>query len=83
VAPASWFMQRHVNQGREVLNFSEWQRPQNEAYESAETILQGEMPLRTYTVLHGAARLSPGEKLALANGLTASAGLTLGGQDHD
>jgi hypothetical protein len=53
----------------------EWQRPQEEANESAETILEGEMPLRGYTLLHAAACLSPAESQALARGLTASVGL--------
>jgi hypothetical protein len=76
VAPVSWFVQRHVDDGRRVLNFSEWQRPQEEASESAETILEGEMPLRGYSLLHASARLSPAESQALAQGLTASIGLT-------
>jgi hypothetical protein len=76
VAPVSWFLQRHVDEGRKVLNFSEWQRPQEEASESAETILEGEMPLTGYALLHAAARLSPAESQALARGLTASVGAT-------
>ncbi len=28
VAPVSWLTQRDVDDGRSVLNFSEWQRPQ-------------------------------------------------------
>jgi hypothetical protein len=83
VAPASWFMQRHVDEGRAVLNFSEWQRHQREAYESAEIILEGKMPLGGYTLMHSPARLSPGEKRALSRGLSASVGFTAGIQDDD
>jgi hypothetical protein len=83
VAPASWFVQQHVDNGRKVLNFSEWQRPQQEAHESADTIVEGEMPLRGYALLHPSARLSPPESRALARGLTASVGLTLGTEDDD
>jgi hypothetical protein len=83
VAPVSWFVQRHVDEGRKVLNFSEWQRPQEEAHESAETIVEGEMPLRSYALLHAAARLSPAESQALARGLTASIGATAGTEDDD
>ena len=43
VAPVSWLMQGHIDEGREVLNFSEWQRTYKEARESAETIDEGEM----------------------------------------
>ena len=74
VAPLSWVVQHHVSDGRKVLNFSEWQRPQEEATESAETVLEGEMPLGSYTLLHTSARLSPAERRALAQGLTASLG---------
>lgn len=83
VAPASWFVQRHVDQGREVLNFSEWQRPQAEAHESAESLLEGEMPMASYSLLHTSARLSPSETRALAQGLTASLGGVLQVGDDD
>ena len=74
VAPLSWLLQRHVDEGREVLNFSEWQRTYKEAGESAETIDEGEMPLQTYVLLHPEARLSLAERKALAQGLTATLG---------
>jgi hypothetical protein len=83
VAPASWFAQRHVDEGRRVLNFSEWQRPQEEASESTEAILEGEMPLRSYTLLHAAARLSAAERQSLAQGLTVSIGLTARAEHDD
>ena len=31
IAPASWLVQHDVDEGRAVLNLSEWQRPQEEA----------------------------------------------------
>jgi uncharacterized membrane protein len=68
--------------GRKVLDFSEWQRPQEEASDSAETILEGEMPLTGYALLHAAARLSPAESQALARGLTASVGPTARTDNH-
>lgn len=74
VAPASWFVQRHVEDGRRVLNFSEWQRPQEEAHESTETLLEGEMPLGSYVLFHPSAQLSPSETRTLAQGLMASVG---------
>jgi hypothetical protein len=74
VAPVSWRVQRHVEEGRTVLNFSEWDRPQEEAGESAETVQEGEMPPGDYLLLHPEARLSPAEREALIRGLTASLG---------
>ena len=70
VAPASWLIQRDVDEGREILNVSEWDRPQEEAGEAAEVTLEGEMPPWQYTLLHSEARLSDGEKQELADGLT-------------
>ena len=44
VAPVSWLIQHDVSEGRAVLNFSEWQRPQEEAKEADEEVLEGEIP---------------------------------------
>jgi mono/diheme cytochrome c family protein len=41
VAPVSWLIQYDVDEGRAVLNFSEWHRPQEEASESTETVQKG------------------------------------------
>lgn len=79
VAPVSWLVQRDVEEGRRVLNFSEWHRTYDEAGESAEVILAGEMPLRNYLFMHPSARLSPEERRALAQGLTATLGTSAGG----
>lgn len=79
IAPFSWIVQDHVDEGREALNFSEWDRPQAEAEEAAEEILEGEMPLWDYALMHPSARLSPAETRALADGLAA----TLGGEAEE
>jgi hypothetical protein len=44
IAPASWAVQTHVQQARDKVNYSEWDRPQKEADESAESVIDGEMP---------------------------------------
>lgn len=74
VAPISWLVQRDVDVGRRVVNFSEWDRPYEEAGESAKTVLEGEMPPAIYLLLHPSARLSAEEKRALAEGLTSTIG---------
>jgi hypothetical protein len=74
VAPVSWLIQRDVSQGRAVLNFSEWQRPQEEATEAAEEVLEGEMPLRIYRLMHAHARLSAADRERLARGLERTLG---------
>jgi heme-binding protein len=73
IAPASWLIQKHVEQGREQLNFSEWNRPQ-EAAEAVETIQEAEMPPRSYVPFHPKAWLSSTEYRALAKGLAATLG---------
>lgn len=76
VAPVSWLVQRHVEEGRAVLNFSRWDVSQRKAREAAEQVQEGEMPPTYYTLLHGTARLSAAERDELIRGLQA----TLGGR---
>lgn len=79
IAPMSWGVQLHVEQGRGKVNYSEWDRPQDEADESAETVIDGEMPPSYYTLLtHRQARLTDAETRALIDGLEA----TFGSSDH-
>jgi len=80
VAPVSWLVQRHVDEGRDELNFSEWHLPQ-EADEAAETVRDGSMPTRDYLLTHPEARLSDEDLRSLEAGLIATFGD--GGEDHD
>lgn len=75
IAPVSWLVQHDVDEGRETMNFSRWDLAYEDATESAEAVLQGEMPMAVYVPLHPSARLSPEEKRALADGLSATIGL--------
>jgi len=74
VAPMSWLVQNHVDEGRNVLNFSDWPRASQEAGDAAETVLEREMPPRSYLLMHPEAVLSAQERQALADGLTATLG---------
>jgi hypothetical protein len=65
VAPMSWLVRRDVENGRDKLNFSTWDRDEGEAHDAAETVEDGSMPPRQYTLLHGDARLSAAEKAEL------------------
>jgi mono/diheme cytochrome c family protein len=73
VAPISWLVQRDVDEGREELNYSEWNRPQ-EGEESVETVRDSSMPPRSYLLTHPDARLIDAELAALVNGLAATFG---------
>lgn len=74
VAPLSWLVQSHVEDGRKSLNFSEWQRTYKDADEASEAVTEGYMPLDSYVVAHPRARLSPDEKERLAQGLEKTVG---------
>lgn len=74
VAPASWLVQRDVSEGRAALNFSEWPRPQQEANEAAEEVLEGEMPPMAYSLVHAHARLGAADRDRLAQGLARTLG---------
>jgi hypothetical protein len=74
IAPLSWLVRNHVEEGREELNFSEWNRSFDGASEAAEAVSEGEMPLTSYVLVHPSARLSPDETQALVRGLTATVG---------
>ena len=74
IAPVSWLVQQDVDEGRAVFNVSEWNRPQEEAAESAESVRSGEMPLGPYVWLHPTARLNTTETSALIAGLATTFG---------
>jgi mono/diheme cytochrome c family protein len=70
VAPVSWLVYSDVQEGREKLNFSEWDRPQGEeGDELAEAVREGSMPPLQYKPLHPAGRLSDAERDELARGI--------------
>jgi hypothetical protein len=63
VAPVSWWMVGHVNDGRHDLNFSEWgtydKRKQNRRLDQmCELAKSGAMPLASYTPMHSGSKLS-------------------------
>lgn len=72
--PVAWMLQDHVNEGREALNFSEWNREFDDVDEIGEVIREGAMPLPNYLPLHPEARLTSQEKELLIQGLMATIG---------
>jgi hypothetical protein len=76
VAPVSWWIKNHVDEGRSKLNFSEFDRRQKEARKAAREVRSGDMPPRNYTWfgLHSEAKLTPAEKQELINGLNQTFG---------
>jgi mono/diheme cytochrome c family protein len=73
IAPASWLLQRDVDEGRQTLNFSEWPQLDQQAAQAiasavAEVVNEGEMPPSQYTLMHSAAKLSDQQKQQLVEG---------------
>jgi hypothetical protein len=63
VAPISWYVVEHVNEGRRELNFSDWGRYEPDDRQAilkhiCKEVQSGAMPLPSYLRLHGEARLS-------------------------
>ena len=71
VAPMSWLVRRDVEEGREDLNFSTWERDRGEAEDAAESVLDGEMPPRRYVLAHPGASLTAEESRVLVDALRA------------
>jgi len=72
VAPVSWFVINHVNEGRRHLNFSEWgkytgRRSDKVMAEICDQVKMGEMPLSSYTPLHPDSSLSDEDKRILCD----------------
>jgi Haem-binding domain len=80
IAPISWAVSDHVNSGRSKLNFSEFDKPQEQATKSADVTDEGGMPPSYYTQfgLHSSAELSDTEVAQLVAGLRATPGLSGG-----
>jgi len=74
VAPVSWWVKDHVNDGRKHLNFSicgdykdkRKTKKLNECYLEVE---DDEMPLSSYTITHGSAKLTVEQKATLVSWL--------------
>jgi hypothetical protein len=71
VAPLSWLVVDHVNEGRRHLDFSDWphddpQRAARKWSRIEEAVAGGDMPLPSYTWIHPPARLTAGQRSQLA-----------------
>ena len=69
VAPFSWVVQTDVENARDVINFSTWNRTYDLAPYSSQSIVTGSMPPQKYRMAHPAANLTKQELLDLVHGL--------------
>lgn len=72
IAPVSWWIKHHINEGSHHLNFSEWgsytqKRKDHKLDECIEMVEEDEMPMTSYTLMHKDAKLSPAQKTLLLN----------------
>lgn len=72
IQPIGLWMQHHVDEGKEELNFSEFKtykpkRQKHKLEEIAEQVNEHEMPLNSYTLIHKNAILTPEQNVALVS----------------
>ncbi len=70
IAPISYWLDHHIEEGKEHLDFSDWEnysarKKDHKLEELIEEVEEGEMPLKEYTWTHAEARLGPEQKKAL------------------
>ena len=70
IQPVNWWLNDHVEEGKRKLNFDEfatypYYRQYHKLEEVIEEVEEGEMPLSSYTIIHGNAKLSDEQKTAL------------------
>ncbi len=66
IAPISWYLAHHVNEGKEHLNFSEWtaynkDQKSHILKDLKEELEEHKMPLKSYLLLHENAKLTPNQ----------------------
>ncbi|MCB9854027.1 MAG: heme-binding domain-containing protein [Phycisphaerales bacterium] len=87
IAPVSWLIANDVNEGREKLNFSTWDRydagkQAHKIHEIWEEVEKGEMPLWFYEPLHPEAKLTS-EDLAILKAWASATPDVKRGRDHN
>jgi hypothetical protein len=70
VAPVSWWLADHIEEGKEHLNFSDWdsyspKKKDHKMEELIEEVEEGEMPLNEYTWTHSEADLTEQQRQAV------------------
>ena len=63
IQPVAWWLNKHVNNGKKHLNFSEFgaydeKKAKHKLHELVETLEKNEMPLFSYTIIHKDAKLN-------------------------
>lgn len=87
IQPVGWWLKDHIDEGKQSLNFSEFAllkpRPggrysttqalqDHKLEEVAEVVEEGEMPLQSYTIIHGEAKLNEAQKKMITDWVAAA-----------
>ena len=72
IAPVSWYLAQHVNEGKEHLNFSEWaaynkNQKSHILKDLEEELDEHKMPLKSYLILHKEAEVTKEQYTILLN----------------
>jgi len=72
IQPLGWWLQSHVNEGKQELNFSEFgtyeqKKAKHKFEEIEEVVREGEMPLSSYTLIHRDTKLTQEQATAIAS----------------
>lgn len=72
IQPIGWWMQGHINDAKRHLNFSEFgtypeKRAKHKFEEIEDAVVNGWMPLGSYTAMHGEAKLTPDQSKAVGD----------------
>lgn len=70
--PVAWWLGKHIDEGKGELNFDAWggyrlAKKYHKLEEIAEQVEEGEMPLKSYTLIHTNAKLSSEQKDIIVN----------------
>lgn len=76
IQPAAWFLEDHIQEGKDELNFNEWaeysdRRKNSKLRSIISQIEEDEMPLDSYTLIHRDAILSDEDKTLIVDFITA------------
>jgi hypothetical protein len=72
IQPVAWWLADHIEEGKKEINFNEFasyslRRQYRKFKEINDQLEEDEMPLKSYTIIHGDAKLSKEQKVQIYN----------------
>ena len=72
IQPVGWWLQNHVNEAKRELNFDEFgtyeqKKAKHKFEEIEEVVIEGEMPLSSYTLIHRETKLTAEQRASIAS----------------